>query len=141
MQFNSSRVWIRLSISIVLIWNFMNILFKIVQWRSQIKKIKKKIFLKCMYLFISLKRSNDVWKNEMSNVHGLLVINIQTYFKKIFILLKNIITKILSKNPLRLGKSSEFDLKLTLDYLKVLVSIYTNSCQYVLSIELINSDI
>lgn len=61
--------------------------------------------------------------------------------KKNFILLKNIITKILSKNPLRLGKSSEFDLKLTLDYLKVLVSIYTNSCQYVLSIELINSDI
>lgn len=94
-----------------------------------------------MYLFISLKRSNDVWKNEMSNVHGLLVINIQTYFKKNFILLKNIITKILSKNPLRLGKSLEFDLKLTLDYLKVLVSIYTNSCQYVLSIELINSDI
>lgn len=35
-----------------------------------------------MYLFISLKRSNDVWKNEMSNVHGLLVINIQTYLKK-----------------------------------------------------------
>lgn len=61
--------------------------------------------------------------------------------KKKFILLKNIITKILSKNPLRLGKSLEFDLKLTLDYLKVLVSIYTNSCQYVLSIELINSDI
>lgn len=61
--------------------------------------------------------------------------------KKNFILLKNIITKILSKNPLRLGKSLEFDLKLTLDYLKVLVSIYTNSCQYVLSIELINSDI
>lgn len=61
--------------------------------------------------------------------------------KKNFILLKNIITKILSKNPLRLGKSLEFDLKLTLDYLKVLVSIYTNSCQYVLSIELIDSDI
>lgn len=77
----------------------------------------------------------------MSYVHGLLVINIQTYFKKIFILLKNIITKILSKNPLRLGKSLEFDLKLTLDYLKVLVSIYTDSCQHVLSIELINSDI
>lgn len=52
--------------------------------------------------------------------------------KKNFILLKNIITKILSKNQLRLGKSFEFDLKLTLDYLKVLVSIYTNSCQYVL---------
>lgn len=61
--------------------------------------------------------------------------------KKKIILLKNIITKILSKNPLRLEKSLEFDLKLTLDYLKVLVSIYTNSCQYVLSIELINSDI
>lgn len=61
--------------------------------------------------------------------------------KKKFILLKNIITKILSKNPLRLGKSLEFDLKLTLDNLKVLVSIYTDSCQHVLSIELINSDI
>lgn len=50
------------------------------------------------------------------------------FIKKKFILFKNIIIKILSKNLFRLGKLLEFDLKLILDYFKVLVSIYINLC-------------